>query len=193
MIRAAMKSRSKKWWLQKDGSSLNFCMVGCEHFVRLLYGSFWGWQIAIQRNPVFWVSLKTVLCRNFPLNCNKEPFCNICERFEAEKIFAVFTATSTRNCNFQRQVPGNCSDKEPYFLPDKQGITAFVLFCRDRRDRHIFSKNRRFLSEISVTHATPCRDNSPSNYPDFWKNANNHTIRERDTKFSVKFALALEK
>ena len=24
-------------------------------------------------------------------------------------------AISTRNCDFQRQVPGNCSDKEPYF------------------------------------------------------------------------------
>jgi len=90
-------------------------------------------------------------------------------------------------------VPENCSDKEPYFLPDYQGNTALVLFYRDRLGRHIFSKNRRFLSEISVTHATPCRDNSPSNYPDFWKNANNHTIRERDTKFPKKLPSAFEK
>ena len=102
-------------------------------------------------------------------------------------------AISTRNRNFQRQVPGNCSDKEPYFLPDQQGITAFVLFDRDACGDGIPVKNRRFLSEISVTLATPCRDNLPSNYPDFWKNANNHTIRERDTKFPEKFASALEK
>ena len=84
-------------------------------------------------------------------------------------------AISTRNRNFQRQVPGNCSDKEPYFLPDQQGITAFVLFDRDARGGSIPVKNRRFLSEISLTLATPCRDNLTSNYPDFWKNANNHT------------------
>ena len=84
--------------------------------------------------------------------------------------------TSTRNRNFQRQVPGNCSDKEPYFPPDYQGNTAFVLFDRDARGDGIPVKNRRFLSEISVTLATPCRDNLPSNHPDFWKNANNHTI-----------------
>ncbi len=94
-------------------------------------------------------------------------------------------AISTRNCNFLRQVPGNCSDKEPYFLPDYQGNTAFVLSDRDARWDGIPAKNRDFLSEISVTHATPCRDNLTSNTPDFWKNANNHTIRERDTKFSV--------
>ena len=102
-------------------------------------------------------------------------------------------AGSTRNCNFQRQVPGNCSDKEPYFLPDYQGNTAFVLFDRDARGNGIPVKNRRFLSEISVTLATPCRDNLTSNYPDFWKNANNHTIRERDTNFPGKFPPALEK
>ena len=68
-------------------------------------------------------------------------------------------AISTRNRNFQRQVPGNCSDKEPYFLPDYQGNTAFVLSNRDSRGDGIPVKNRRFLSEISVTHATPCRDN----------------------------------
>ena len=102
-------------------------------------------------------------------------------------------AISTRNRNFQRQVPGNCSDKEPYFLPDQQGITAFVLFDRDACGDGIPVKNRRFLSEISVTPATPCRDNLTSNYPDFWKNANNHTIRERDTNFPEKFPPALEK
>ena len=101
--------------------------------------------------------------------------------------------TSTRNRNFQRQVPGNCSDKEPYFLPDYQGNTAFVLFDRDACGDGIPVKNRRFLSEISVTLATPCRDNLPSNYPDFWKNANNHTIRERDTKFPKKLPSAFEK
>ena len=95
-------------------------------------------------------------------------------------------AGSTRNCNFQRQVPGNCSDKEPYFLPDYQGNTAFMLSDREARGDGIPAKNRDFLSEISVTLATPCRDNLPSNYPDFWKNANNHTIRERDTKFPGK-------
>ena len=95
-------------------------------------------------------------------------------------------AISTRNCNFLRQVPGNCSDKEPYFLPDYQGNTAFVLFDRDARGDGIPGKNRLFLSEISVTLATPCRDNSASNHPDFWKNANNHTIRERDTKSQEK-------
>ncbi len=99
--------------------------------------------------------------RTFPLNCCEEPFCNICERFEAERIFAVFTATSTRNCNFLRQVPGNCSDKELYFPPDYQGNTAFVLFDRDVCGNGIPVKNRCFLSEISVTHATWCRDNSP--------------------------------
>ena len=91
-----------------------------------------------------------------------------------------FDAISTRNCNFQRQVPGNCSDKEPYFLPDYQGNTAFVLFDRDAGRDDIPGKNRHFLSEISLTHGTSFRDNLPSNYPDFWKNANNHTIRERD-------------
>ena len=75
-------------------------------------------------------------------------------------------------------MPGNCSDKEPYFLPDYQGNTAFVLFYRDARGYDIPAKKRRFLSEISVTHATPCRDNLPSKHPDFWKNANNHTIRD---------------
>ncbi len=93
---------------------------------------------------------------------------------------------STRNCDFRPQVSWDRSDKKPSFLADYQRITAFVLFHRDRRDRHIFGKNRHFLSEISVTHATPCRDNLTSNYPDFWKNANNHTIRERDTKFPEK-------
>ena len=43
----------------------------------------------------FKVHLKTILRSIFPLNCNKEPFCNICERFEAGRKFAVFTATST--------------------------------------------------------------------------------------------------
>ena len=101
--------------------------------------------------------------------------------------------TSTRNCNFLRQVPGNCSDKKPYFLPDYQGITAFVLFDRDVRGDGIPVKNSRFLSEISLTLATPCRDNLTSNSPDFWKNANNHTIRERDTKFPKKIPSALGK
>ena len=104
-----------------------------------------------------------------------------------------FDAISTRNCNFQRQVPGNCSDKEPYFLPDNQRITAFALFDRDVSRDGIPVKNRRFLSEISLTLATPCRDNLTSNYPDFWKNANNHTIRERDTKFPEKIPAALGK
>ena len=102
-------------------------------------------------------------------------------------------AISTRNCNFLRQVPGNCSDKEPYFLPDYQGNTAFMLSNRDARGDGISAKNRDFLSEFSVTHATWCRDNSPSNYPIFWKNANNHTIRERDTNFPEKFPAALGK
>ena len=53
-----------------------------------------------------------------------------------------------------------------------------MLFDRDARGDGIPVKKRRFLSEISVTLATPCRDNLPSNYPDFWKNANNHTILE---------------
>ena len=154
---------------------------------------FWSGQIAIQRTAVLWVRLKTVLCRTFPLNFSEEPFSNLCERFEAERIFAVFTATSTRNCNFLQQVPGNCSDKEPYFsawLSGKYGFCAFRPRCRGN---DIPVKNRRFLSEISVTHATPCRDNLPSNYPDFWKNANNHTIRERDTKFPKKLASVFEK
>ena len=71
-------------------------------------------------------------------------------------------AGSTRNCNFLRQVPGNCSDKEPYFLPDYQGNTAFVLFDRDARGDGISGKNCDFLSEISLTHATGCCDNSAS-------------------------------
>ena len=36
--------------------------------------------------------------------------------------------------------------------------------------------------EISVTPATPCRDNLTSNYPDFWKNANN---RHAERKLSI--------
>ena len=89
-------------------------------------------------------------------------------------------AGSTRNCNFQRQVPGNCSDKEPYFLPDYQGNTAFVLFYRDRRDRQMFSKNRHFLSEISVTHATGCCDNSASKWRCIPKNRKlPYHLRER--------------
>ena len=81
--------------LTDDWIPLNFRMVRSEQFVKLQHGLIWGWQIAIQRNAVLWVSLKTVPRRTFPLNCNKEPFCNICERFEAERIFAVFTAWST--------------------------------------------------------------------------------------------------
>ena len=70
-------------------------------------------------------------------------------------------AISTRNCNFLRQVPGNCSDKEPYFLPDYQGNTAFAFFDRDAGRDDIPGKNRHFLSEISLTHGTSFRDNLP--------------------------------
>ena len=156
-----MTSPLRMLWGKVAGLS-NFCMVGSEHFVKLLHGSFWGGRIAIQRNAVLLHHLKTILRSIFPLNCSQEPFCNICERFEAGRKFAVFSATSTRNCNFQRQVPGNCSDKEPSFLADYQRITAFMLFYRDRRDRHIFGKIRHFLSKISLTHATGCCDNLAS-------------------------------
>ena len=61
----------------------------------VLHGLFWVWRIAIQRNAVLLLHLKTILRSIFPLNCSKEPFCNICERFEAERKIAVFSATST--------------------------------------------------------------------------------------------------
>ena len=80
------------------GRGLRFAEVlqdSPKHGSNVLHGSFLVGRIAIQRNAVLWVSLKTVLQRTFPLNCNKEPFCNICERFEAGRKFAVFTATST--------------------------------------------------------------------------------------------------
>ena len=70
--------------------------------------------------------------------------------FERISDVAETAATSTRNRNFQRQVPGNCSDKEPYFLPDYQGNTAFVLPDRDARGDGIPVKNRHFLASSTV-------------------------------------------
>ena len=77
------------WTLESDRA------LGLVAGSNVTHGSFWGGRIAIQRNVVLLLYLKTILCSIFPLNCSKEPFCNICERFEAERKFAVFTVTYT--------------------------------------------------------------------------------------------------
>ena len=60
-------------------SSLNYCMVCFE---------VGGLQ---QKKVGLFFSLKTVLCRTFPLNYSEEPFCNRTNRFEAgENIRGFF-------------------------------------------------------------------------------------------------------
>ena len=81
----------------------------------------------------FKVHLKTILRSIFPLNCNKKPFCNICERFEAGRKFAVFTVTSTMtfpatqtSCLFYCLSAPKSTSKPPFAVrferPQKRGF-----------------------------------------------------------------------
>ena len=70
--------------LPEVGSSLNFCMVPFE-----------AGKLQFNETLSFCSTSKPFSAWTFPLNCNKEPFCNIHNRFEAERTFAEISARST--------------------------------------------------------------------------------------------------